>query len=159
MKFSVAVVLSAAAGAMAGFARSNVTYVTEVVSEYVTYCPEPTTITHGDHTYTVTEPTTLTITDCPCTITKPVLISSVVSCIDCPSAVPPPPVVSPPVVPVPIVPSNQTATWETVVPTQPAESTPVEEQPSAVPTAGAGKLAALSGAGLAGVFAIAAFIL
>lgn len=55
MKFSAAVVLSAAAGAMAGFARSNVTYVTEVVSEYVTYCPEPTTITHGDHTYTVTE--------------------------------------------------------------------------------------------------------
>ncbi|ROT37716.1 hypothetical protein SODALDRAFT_340880 [Sodiomyces alkalinus F11] len=152
MKFSVAVVLSAAAGAMAGFARNNVTYVTEVVSEYVTYCPEPTTITHGDHTYTVTEATTLTITDCPCTITKPVIISSVVSCHDCPSSVPiPPPVIS--------IPSNQTATWETVVPTLPVEPTPSDDQPITVPTAGAGKLAALSGAGLAGVFGIAAFIL
>lgn len=28
---------------------------TEVVTDFVTYCPEPTTITHGTDTYTVTE--------------------------------------------------------------------------------------------------------
>ena len=28
---------------------------TEVVTAYTTYCPEPTTITHGTETYTVTE--------------------------------------------------------------------------------------------------------
>lgn len=46
-------------------------YTTEVVTAITTYCPEATTLTHGNKTYTVTEPTTLTITDCPCTITKP----------------------------------------------------------------------------------------
>jgi hypothetical protein len=48
-----------------------VVYTTEVVTALTTYCPEPTTLTHGNKTYTVTEPTTFTITDCPCTVTKP----------------------------------------------------------------------------------------
>jgi hypothetical protein len=80
MKFSAAAVLAAAAGASAGYAHGNVTYTTVVVEEIVTYCPEPTTLTHGDHTYTVTAPTTLTITDCPCTISKPVYTTSYVVC-------------------------------------------------------------------------------
>ncbi|KAG9253078.1 uncharacterized protein F5Z01DRAFT_174070 [Emericellopsis atlantica] len=50
----------------------HVTYTTETVTAITTYCPGPTTITHGTKTYTVTEETTLTITDCPCTITTPV---------------------------------------------------------------------------------------
>jgi len=50
----------------------DVAYTTEVVTEFTTFCPSPTTLTHGDKTYTVTEATTLTITDCPCTISKPV---------------------------------------------------------------------------------------
>jgi len=52
MKFSAAAVLAVAAGA---HAWSNVTYTTEVVTEVVTYCPEPTEITYGGTTYTVTE--------------------------------------------------------------------------------------------------------
>lgn len=60
--------------------HSNVTYTTQVVTAYTTYCPSPTKITHGTHTYTVTEPTTLTITDCPCTVSVPVYTSSVTSC-------------------------------------------------------------------------------
>ncbi|CAG7563129.1 unnamed protein product [Fusarium equiseti] len=48
----------------------TVVYTTEVLTAITTYCPEPTTLTHGNKTYTVTEPTTLTITDCPCTVTK-----------------------------------------------------------------------------------------
>ncbi|KAG7152692.1 Clock-controlled protein 6 like [Verticillium longisporum] len=68
---------------MAGAYGNNVTYTTEVVEVYTTYCPEPTTLTHGDKTYTITKPTTLTITDCPCTISKPVLTTSVVECHNC----------------------------------------------------------------------------
>lgn len=76
MKFFAAA-LALAAGASA---YSNVTYVTEVVTAYTTYCPEPTTVVYNDHTYTVTEATTLTITDCPCTIKKPVTTISSVVC-------------------------------------------------------------------------------
>ena len=79
MKFAVAAVLAAAAGASAGYA-GNVTVITEVVDQYTTYCPEPTEITHGDKTYTVTEPGTITITDCPCTVTKPVETTTEVVC-------------------------------------------------------------------------------
>ena len=39
-------------------------YVTDVVTAYTTYCPEPTKITHKGETYTVSEATTLTITNC-----------------------------------------------------------------------------------------------
>lgn len=81
MKFSVAV---AAVALFAGAqATKNVTYTTEIVSSYVTYCPEPTKITHGGVTYTVTKPTTLTITNCPCTVTKPVLTTTISKCHDC----------------------------------------------------------------------------
>lgn len=41
-----------------------------VVTEFTTYCSEPTTYCPGNgHCYTVTKPTTLTISDCPCTLT------------------------------------------------------------------------------------------
>ncbi|GJC98387.1 mmc protein [Colletotrichum higginsianum] len=124
MKFSAAA-LVLAAGAMA---HKNVTYVTEVVSSYTTYCPGPTVITHADKTYTITSATTLTITDCPCTVTKPIITSSVVKCDNCKTTI---------------------AGTAAITPTKPIS----------VPTAGAGKAAALSGAGLAGVLGLAAFVL
>ncbi|KAF7197416.1 Vacuole-localized protein 4 [Pseudocercospora fuligena] len=48
-------------------------YTTEVQTAYTTYCPQPTTFTHQQKTYTVTEATTLTL-PCKggCTVTKPV---------------------------------------------------------------------------------------
>jgi hypothetical protein len=133
MKFSAAVLLAAAAGANAYYG-SNVTVVTEVVDTYTTYCPGPTTITHGSKTYTVTEATTLTITDCPCTITKPVYTATSVYCHTCTET----PVVQPP----------PTGGY---TPVKPAPGKPTD-----VP-ASAGKAAALSGAGLVGV--LAAFVL
>ncbi|CAI4448420.1 CCQ_1a_G0015930.mRNA.1.CDS.1 [Saccharomyces cerevisiae] len=51
----------------------------EVVSEFTTYCPEPTTFVTNGATFTVTAPTTLTITNCPCTIEKPTSETSVSS--------------------------------------------------------------------------------
>lgn len=52
MKSSVAAVLVAATGALAG---SNVTYTTEIVTAITTYCPEATTLTHAGTTYTISE--------------------------------------------------------------------------------------------------------
>ncbi|KAL2018850.1 hypothetical protein VTK56DRAFT_339 [Thermocarpiscus australiensis] len=141
MKFSTAV-LALAAGASA---HSNVTYTTEVVTAITTYCPEATTLTHGGKTYTITEATTLTITDCPCTIKKPVTTISSVICHSCP-------------------PVYHNSTGSPVLPTvTPPVGTVTKPAPTvsktAVPTAGAGKAAALSGAGLAGVLGLAAFVL
>jgi hypothetical protein len=153
MKFAAAAVIAAVAGVSA---HSNVSYTTEVVDVYTTYCPYATEITHGGKTYTVTEATTLTITDCPCTITKPVITTSAVVCHDC---VKPPPA------------HGNNSTWVPVVPTGGAATTPGApvstptkgsgsggESPSEVPTAGAGKVAALSGAGLAAIVGLAAFL-
>ena len=56
MRFSIAASALLAAGASAGYVNTNATsVVTEVVTQYTTYCPGPTTITHGTNTYTVTE--------------------------------------------------------------------------------------------------------
>merc|ERR1712072_118669 len=81
MRFTAAVAAAGLAGAATAAHMGNSTmaasasdvYVTDVVTAYTTYCPEPTKITHKGETYTVSEATTLTITNCPggCTVTKP----------------------------------------------------------------------------------------
>ncbi|KAF5233819.1 hypothetical protein FANTH_12423 [Fusarium anthophilum] len=141
MKFATALAFAAGVAAHA----KNVTYTTEVVTAYTTYCPGPTEIVHGDKTYTVTEATTLTITDCPCTVTKPVITTSAVVCHDCPA---------------PPAHHGNNSTMVPVYPTgKPGHgATPTAGAPSEVPTAGAGKVAALSGAGLAAVVGLAAFL-
>lgn len=55
MRCSSAIIASAALVASANATYDNVTYTTEIVTAYTTYCPSPTAITHGTHTYTVTE--------------------------------------------------------------------------------------------------------
>ncbi|KAK3325246.1 hypothetical protein B0H66DRAFT_115745 [Apodospora peruviana] len=136
MKFSAAAVLAAVAGA---HAWSNVTYTTEVVTAVTTYCPYATEITYGGSTYTVTEATTLTITDCPCTVTKPVTTYSSVVCNTC----------APPAYVNSTAPAYPTGTGAVSVPPTSYPTT------SSLPTAGAGKVAALSGAGLAGLLGVA----
>jgi len=139
MKFSAAVVLAAVAGASAW--KSNVTYTTEVVEVYTTYCPAATEITHGGKTYTVTEATTLTITDCPCTITKPVTTTSSVICHTCTSY------------------SNSTVAAPTTTKVGTISASASKTAATTLATAGAGKAAALSGGALAGVLGLAAFVL
>jgi hypothetical protein len=148
MKFSAVAVLAAAAGASAGHV-SNVTYTTEVVTAYTTYCPGPTEITHGGKTYTVTKATTLTITDCPCTITKPVITTSAVVCHHCSA----PGYTNSTLINVPTQ-----GKPEEPKPTGSKPATSKGQTPTQVPVAGAGKVA-LSGAGLAGVVGLAAFFL
>lgn len=46
----------------------GVTWTTDVVTEFTTYCPYSTTWAFKNTTYTVSTPTTITITNCPCTI-------------------------------------------------------------------------------------------
>lgn len=53
---------SSGSAASEAVATANVTY-------FTTYCPSPTTFTHGSSTYTVTEATTLSIEECDCTKT------------------------------------------------------------------------------------------
>jgi hypothetical protein len=142
MKFTVAAALAAAVTGAHAYGK-NVTIVTEVVDSYVTYCPAPTEITHGEKTYTVTEPGTVTITDCPCTITKPVVEETHEVCHDCPVEEPEKPEV-------PVV-------TPTVAPPAPTGALPMPtpEAPEEVPTGAGAKLSA----GLVGVVGLAAFIL
>lgn len=157
MKFSAAAVLAIAAGASA---HSNVTYTTEIVDTYTTYCPAPTEITHGGKTYTITEATTFTITDCPCTVTKPVITTSAVVCHNCPA----PGYTNSTLVAVPTQPGKPNPPASSVpVGTAPGPGAPAPTgtsgpKPTTVPVAGAGKVA-LSGAGLAGIVGLAAFFL
>ncbi|KAF5665870.1 clock-controlled 6 [Fusarium heterosporum] len=161
MKFAAALAFAAGVAAHA----QNVTYTTEVVTAYTTYCPGPTEIVHGDKTYTVTKATTLTITDCPCTVTKPVFTTSAVVCKDCPApthagkpehpAQPGKPVYGNNST-VPVYPTGSHG-GEGSHPGKPA-ATPTGGSGEHVPTAGAGKVAAFSGAGLAALVGLAAFL-
>jgi len=71
MRFTAALTVAAMAAGAAAHGEHPPTngtapaYVTEVVTAFTTYCPEPTEITHAGETYTVSEATTLTITNCP----------------------------------------------------------------------------------------------
>lgn len=49
------IILASAALVASTSAHSNVTYTTEIVTAYETYCPSPTEIVHGTKTYTVTK--------------------------------------------------------------------------------------------------------
>jgi hypothetical protein len=158
MRFSIAATAALVAGTNA-YAYKNSTststapaYVTEVVTAYTTYCPEPTKITHGGKTYTVTKATTLTITDCPCTVTKPAPPHST-------------PVYTPPVVVVPSKPAApgpgpyKNETTSVYVPAPPAgTAAPTKPAPPAF-TGAANKAFAASGAGLAAIFGAAAYLL
>ncbi|KAM0344668.1 hypothetical protein ACHAPU_007263 [Fusarium lateritium] len=170
MKFAAALAFAAGVAAHA----QNVTYTTEVVTAYTTYCPGPTEIVHGDKTYTVTKATTLTITDCPCTVTKPVFTTSAVACKDCPApthAGKPDQPEHPSKPEHPAQPGKPGHGSNSTVPVYPTGShggegshpgkpvaTPTAGSGEEVPTAGAGKVAAFSGAGLAALVGLAAFL-
>lgn len=137
MRFST--VVAATALALGVSAAPNGTVVTEVVTEYTTYCPEPTTLTHGDKTYTITEATTITL-PCPtgCHVTK-TLTSS-------PAA--------------PTVPAGNSSA--PAAPTkQPTAAPPAPTTANPAPPAftGAASQLVVSGGAMAAVFGIAAYLL
>jgi len=146
MKYSAVAVLAAAASVSA-WSNDTIVYTTEIVDVYTTVCPASATITYNGVTYTntLTESSTITITNCPCTISKPVYTTSSVAA---PS--------------VPIYTNATTPVYPTSTPggsvgtTAPPAGTP---SPSTVPASGASKVFALSGASLAGLLGLAAYLL
>lgn len=153
MKSFVAAI-ALAAGVSASYPASNVTYTTEIVTSYETYCPGPTTISYGTNTYTITEATTFTITDCPCTVSKPVYPTS--------SAYPTETPVYPTEVPTTYYPTANGTISTSVAPTGGVTVTPTTypttaptTAPTAIPTAGAAKV----GAGLVGLVGVVAALL
>lgn len=149
MQYSVAAVIALAATVVSAGAYKNetVVYTTEVHTAYTTVCPASTQLTFNGVTYTATASTTLTITNCPCTIVKPVTTSAVVA----PSAAPVYPNGTTPAVTT-SVPAATTAVGTTSVK---GTATPT---PSTI-TAGGNKAFALSGASLAGLLGLAAYVL
>ncbi|KAG6230199.1 hypothetical protein E4U09_008228 [Claviceps aff. purpurea] len=149
MKYATALI-AAAVGAQAWSSKNGTQVVTEVVDQYVTYCPGPTHITHGDKVYTVTK--VREIRERRHFSIQPVVSTSAVVCHTC-TAAPSNPANTEPAA------TEPAATVPAPAPTGGLVMTPTKGQPSTVPTAGAGKAAALSGAGLAGIVGLAAFVL
>jgi hypothetical protein len=145
MQFSLVALAALAATASAHY-NGTVVYTTEVYTAYTTVCPGSTELTFNGHTYTATESTTLTITNCPCTVVKPVTTSSVVYCNTCA----PPPVYTNATTVAPTTTEGSVGT--TVVPTTAPTTTPIE-------ASSGNKVFALSGASLAGLLGLAAYIL
>ncbi|KAG6044918.1 hypothetical protein E4U17_000340 [Claviceps sp. LM77 group G4] len=155
MKYATALI-AAAVGAQAWSSKNGTQVVTEVVDQYVTYCPGPTHITHGDKVYTVTKDIGaggfvphqfLAATS----IVSSLLLSSPFDLVL--TAAPSNPANTEPAA------TEPAATVPAPAPTGGLVMTPTKGQPTTVPTAGAGKAAALSGAGLAGIVGLAAFVL
>jgi len=156
MKSFVAAI-ALAAGVSASYPASNVTYTTEIVTSYETYCPGPTTISYGTNTYTITEATTFTITDCPCTVSKPVYPTSSAYPTETP-VYPTETPVYPTEVPTTYYPTANGTISTSVLPTGGVTATPTEyptTAPTAIPTAGAAKV----GAGLVGLVGVVAALL
>lgn len=161
MRFSSTIAATAAlvAGVSAGYGNYSVpvTYVTESYVDYTTYCPEATTLTVGTKTYTVTEATTLTILDCSCTIAKPVYTSLVTSCSTSAAAVYTPPAYTS-VAPI-SAPVYSNSTGSSPVYTPAPTGTGSYSAPIATFTGAANNVVAASGAGLAAIFGLVAYVL
>jgi len=152
MQYSAAAVLALAASASAWATNGTVVYTTEVHTAYTTVCPASTQLTFNGVTYTATASTTLTITNCPCTVVKPVTTSAVVA--PSSSAVAPPVYAN---TTVPAVPTTAATTAGSVGTTSAKSS--ATAAPSTITASGGNKAFALSGASLAGLLGLAAYIL
>jgi len=159
MRFSIiaaSAALVASAAADYGYGNYSTTalpasYVTETYVDYTTVCPSATVLTIGAKTYTVTEATTLTITKCSCTLTKPVYTSLATICST--SAAPVVPVTS--AAPYYPVGTAHSSVVKSVKPT----GTGAYTAPIATFTGAANNVVAASGAGLAALFGLVAYVL
>lgn len=151
-------IFAAAAFVASAAAHLNQTYVTQTVTAYTTICPAATTIVHGSNTYTATANQTLTLTNGPYTIVKPVHTTSIVVCKSCPTGTASAgypvytngtgPTYYPPGAPAPTL--NIVQTFAPHSPT--AAPTPLQANSG-------NKVFAFSGASLAALVGVAAFIL
>lgn len=138
MQFTSIVALTALAATASAWSNETVVYTTEVHTAYTTVCPSATTLTFNDKTYTVTASTTLTITNCPCTVIKPVTTSVPTTA--------------------PVYANTTTTAVKTSVGTTSVKTTSTPT-PSTITASGGNKLFAVSGASLAGLMGLAAYLL
>lgn len=154
MKSSFAAVLAVAATASA-WANDTIVYTTKVVDVYTTVCPASATITFNGVTYTntETESSTITITNCPCTVSAPVYTTSAVV-VPTTSAAPVAPVYTNGTTAAPVATTSAAggSVGTTVVPSSKPSAT-------TVPASGANQVIAMSGASLAGLLGLAAYLL
>jgi hypothetical protein len=154
MQFSVVAIVTALAATVSAHenATASPVWVTDVVTSFTTVCPAATTLSFNGVTYTATESETITITNCPCTVSKPVYITSSVVCATCSPAVPSAPVYA-----------NSTAATTIATSKGSVSSSPISSAPlpgQTVITANSGnRVLVFSGASLAGLLAVAAYIL
>ncbi|KAH8153673.1 uncharacterized protein LAJ45_02486 [Morchella importuna] len=168
MRFSTAFAIALSAVAVSANVTNGTTTtaehtVTQVVTQYTTYCPLPTEVVEGNKTYTVTEPTTLTISNCPCTrtMTYTTVTSSV-----CPGGCSPSGTGALPTVSAPPVYTNGTVK-ATSKPTTSAHSNVTTSVPvataSATPSSpvfeGSANRATVAAGALAGLIGVAAYLL
>ncbi|KAL2001802.1 hypothetical protein VTN02DRAFT_1205 [Thermoascus thermophilus] len=132
---------------------------TQVVSSFETYVSEATSFVYGSQTYSVTKPTTVTMTNGQYTISRPLLTSTVTICNSCTGATAAPVSYSASSY-IPSV-SRVYSSSKVVVATSVATQNPSTAVSTSVPvfTGAASRAAAGAGAGLAGVFALAAYLL
>jgi len=151
MQYSAAAVVLALAASASAWSNGTVVYTTEVHTAYTTVCPASTTFSFNGVTYTATASQTITVTNCPCTVTKPVITASSVA----PTSVPAPPVYTNGTTPVA---PTTVATSKGSVGTSSAKSS-ATATPSTITASGGNKAFALSGASLAGLLGLAAYVL
>ncbi|CZT06569.1 hypothetical protein WAI453_005956 [Rhynchosporium graminicola] len=161
MQYAAVAVLALAATASASYGNETIVYTTEVHTAYTTVCPASTQLTYNGVTYTATENQTLTITNCPCTVVKPVTTTSAVYCATCSTSTPVAvayPTANATVVHggVPTYPASPVGPAGTAAPTSLPSGKP---SPSPITASGANKAFALSGASLAGLLGLAAYLL
>jgi len=146
MQYSFVAIAALVATAAANYNGTAIQYTTEVHTAYTTVCPASTEITFNGVTYTATESTTLTITNCPCTVVKPVTTTSSVAY---PTSAP--------------VYTNSTTTTAAGVTGTAVGTTSVAGYPTAAPStisaSSGNKVFAFSGASLAGLLGLAAYLL
>jgi len=160
MKYSVAAIVLAAAASVSAWSNDTVVYTTDIVDVYVTVCPAGGAVTVGGSTYTntLTISSTITVTNCPCTIVKPVYTTSAVAA---PTVTAPGSPASPPTS-APIYPTTPVGGATPVGPVGTGTGVPIA--PSAtpsglVPASNGNKVIAMSGASLAGLLGLAAYLL
>ncbi|KAL3424645.1 mmc protein [Phlyctema vagabunda] len=150
MQFSkIAVAFAFAVGSVAAATNGTVVYTTEILTEYTTVCPAATTLTYNGETITATESQTITL-PCPCTVVKPITTSTHVICETC-TAVP---------TSAPVYSNSTTAAVPTTAKATTSVGTTSASTTAATSTfTGAANKYAASGASLAGLLGLAAFVL
>ncbi|KAL5335019.1 hypothetical protein BJX70DRAFT_376257 [Aspergillus crustosus] len=156
MKFSFAAVAAFLAVGAVAHGADHEEYITVVVTDYTTYCPQSTTLSVGTEVIPVETPGTVTLSNGPYTVTRPLLTTTITRCKACstPTGTPTPSV---PVIPtsIPVIPVIPSAPTD-VNPTGPPASSTTPAPPDF--TGGASRAAVGAGA-VAGLFGVVAALL